>query len=142
MTIHVEKNIFGMLSRNFQARKNQQRFPPIIKNGVYVTDFATKATIFNDYFAKQCTIHDNGSTLPPLQFRKNSLLSNIVINPDEIVSIILKQKHNKAHGCDNISMAMLKLCPKEIAFPLSLIFQKCIDTGTFHGSLLTFNLFI
>ena len=123
-------NAFKKLSN----KKKSTNIPPIIENGVYVTDFAKKATIFNDYFAKQCTIHDNGSTLPPLQFRTNSLLSNIVINPDEIVSIILKQKHNKAHGCDNISMAMLKLCPKEIAFPLSLIFQKCIDTGAFPDS--------
>ena len=62
------------------------------------------------------------------------MISNIVINPDEIVGIILKQKLNKAHGCDNVSMAMLKLCPKEIAVPLSLIFQKCVDTGKFPDS--------
>ena len=28
-------------------------------------------------------------------------------------------------------MAMLKLCPTEIAVPLRMIFQKCIDTGSF-----------
>ena len=28
-------------------------------------------------------------------------------------------------------MAMLKLCPKEISVPLSLIFQRCVDTGRF-----------
>ena len=99
-----------------------------------MTNFLQKSTIFNDYFAEQCTIHDNGSALPPMKFRTNSALSNIIISPDEIVGIILKQKLHKAHGCDNISMAMLKLCPQEIAIPLSLIFQRCINTGKFPDS--------
>ena len=120
-----------MHSKNLQTKKKTTNIPPIIENGVYITEFLQKANIFNDYFAEQCTIHDNGSTLPPLTFRTNSVLSNIVISQDEIASLILKQNIHKAHGCDNISMAMLKLCPKEISLPLSLIFQKCIDTGKF-----------
>ena len=115
-------------------KKKTTNIPPIIENDVYITDFLQKASIFNDYFAKQCTIHDNGSTLPPLTYRTNSVLSNIVIKQDEIISIILKQNLHKAHGCDNVSMAMLKLCPKEIAIPLTFIFQKCIDTGKFPDS--------
>ena len=115
-------------------KKKTTNIPPIIENNVYVTDFLQKSTIFNDYFAKQCTIHDNGSTLPQLIYRTNSVLSNIVINLDEIVGIILKQNVRKAHGCDKVSMAMLKLCPKEIAVPLRIIFQKCIDTGKFPDS--------
>ena len=115
-------------------KKKTTNIPPIIENNVYVTDFHQKSTIFNDYFAKQCTIHDNGSTLPQLIYRTNSVLSNIVINLDEIVGIILKQNVRKAHGCDKVSMAMLKLCPKEIAVPLRIIFQKCIDTGKFPDS--------
>ncbi len=99
-----------------------------------MTNFLQKASIFNLYFAEQCTIHDNGSTLPPLSYRTNSVLSYIKINPDKIVEIISMQKLKKAHGCDNISMAMLKLCPTEIAVPLSLIFQQCIDTGKFPDS--------
>ena len=31
-------------------------------------------------------------------------------------------------------MALLKVCPKEIAVPLSLIFQKYIDSGKFPDS--------
>ena len=123
-------NAFKKLSN----KKKTTNIPPIIENNVYVTNFLQKATIFNDFFADQCTIHDNGSTLPPMKLRTNSVLSNITINPDEIVEIILKQKLHKAHGCDNISMAMLKLCPAEIAIPLSLIFQRCMNTGKFPDS--------
>ena len=28
-------------------------------------------------------------------------------------------------------MAMIKLCPREIALPLSMIFKKCLSTGKF-----------
>ena len=128
-----EKHFWNAFKKLANEKKTTN-ISPIIENDVYITDFLQKATIFNDYFAKQCTIHDNGSTLPSLIYRTNSVLSNIVIKQDEIISIILKQGLHKAHGCDNVSMAMLKLCPKEIAIPLTLIFQKCIDTGKFPDS--------
>ena len=99
---------------------------------LYVTNFLQKPMLFNDDFAEQCTINDNSSTLPPMNFCTNSVLSNLLINSDEIVEIILKQKPHKAHGCDTISMAML--FPAEVAIPLSLIFQPCINTGKFPVS--------
>ena len=125
---------FWSAFKKLSNKKKTTNIPPLIENNFYVTDFLQKATIFNDYFAEQCTIHDNGSSLPPIKFRTNSVLSNIIINPDEIVELILKQKLHKAHGCDNISMAMLKLCPTEISIPLSIIFQHCINTGKFPDS--------
>ena len=41
---------------------------------------------------------------------------------------------NKAGGYDEISVRMLQLCPVEVALPLQIIFQKCIDTGIFPDS--------
>ena len=77
---------------------------------------------------------DNGSVLPPLKHHTSSLLSDIKIEPDKIVEIILSLNIKKAHGCDGISMAMLKLCPDEISVPLSIIFQRCVDSGKFPDS--------
>ena len=37
----------------------------------------------------------------------------------------------KAGGYDGISTTMLKLCAFEVATPLKIIFQKCIQTGMF-----------
>ena len=37
----------------------------------------------------------------------------------------------KAHGWDNISIRMIKLCGKSIALPLSLIFQSILNDGVF-----------
>ena len=36
-----------------------------------------------------------------------------------------------SHGHEEISIAMLKLCPSEIAKPLNIIFANCLNTGVF-----------
>ena len=36
---------------------------------------------------------------------------------------------NKAHGHDNISIQMLKICDSEVVEPLSLTYKNCIDSG-------------
>ena len=125
---------FWSAFKKLSNKKKTTNIPPIIENNVYISNFNQKASIFNDYFAEQCTIISNGSVLPPLKFRTTSLLSDITVDPDKIVEIILKLDAKKAHGCDNISVAMLKSCPNEIAVPLSIIYQKCVSTGKFPDS--------
>ena len=38
---------------------------------------------------------------------------------------------NKAHGCDDISIRMLKICDDSIVLPLRHIFTKCLEFQTF-----------
>ena len=38
---------------------------------------------------------------------------------------------NKAHGCDQISIHMLKICGKSIRKPLECLFRECLNTGLF-----------
>ena len=38
---------------------------------------------------------------------------------------------NKAHGYDNISIRMLKICGSSIYKPPEMIFKQCIETGVF-----------
>ena len=38
---------------------------------------------------------------------------------------------NKAHGHDQISIRMLKLCSNSICKPLEIIFNRCLETSTF-----------
>ena len=38
---------------------------------------------------------------------------------------------NKAHGHDNVSIRMLKICGSFIHKPLEIIFKQCIETGVF-----------
>ena len=40
--------------------------PPLFHDNKFITDFKEKSEIFNSFFAKQCSLIDNGSTLPSL----------------------------------------------------------------------------
>ena len=45
--------------------------------------------------------------------------------------IIRSLNNNKAHGHDNISFRMIKICDEAIVKPLSIIYKNCIDNGIF-----------
>lgn len=112
-------------------KKKNTNIPPIIENGTFITGFKEKANVFNSYFAEQCKPFNMRSSLPNLKLRSKNRLTNINILERDIISIINKLNPKKAHGCDGISIQMIKMCPSEIAKPLSLIFKRCIEDGYF-----------
>ena len=107
------------------------RIPPLFENRSFVTDCREKATIFNNYFAKQCTPFLTDSVLPPLVYHTNNRLSHFSITKDEIKDILKQLNVSKAHGPDEISAHMINLCADQICEPLQIIFQNIIDTGIF-----------
>ena len=112
-------------------KKVNTNISPII-NGVYISNCKQKADIFNQYFANQCTINDNGSNLPNVISKTDASLSHVSVTRSQIVNII--NNSNKAHGCDGISVAMLKLCAVVVAISLQIIFNDCINSGLFPDS--------
>ena len=58
-------------------------------------------------------------------------LSSVSFSQDGIAKIIQNLDPNKAHGHDNISIRMLKICGSSIYKPLEMIFKQCIETGVF-----------
>ena len=101
-------------------KKVNTNIPPIIENGVYISNCKQKADIFNQYFANQCTINDNGSVLPNSISKIDASSSHVSVTKSQIVNIINNFNSNKAHGCDGISVAMLKLCASEVMIVLIL----------------------
>ena len=51
---------------------------------------------------------------------------------DNILKIMRALNINEAHGHDEISVRMIKICNKALVKHLSLIYKNCIDTGVFH----------
>ena len=125
---------FWTAFKRISNKKKQTNIPPIFENNCYVTNFQQKAQTFNDYFAEQCKIYDNGSLLPEFISKTNASISQINITTTQIIDIIQKYNTKKSHDCDDISVTMLQLCPTEVAVPLRLIFQKCVLTGAFPDS--------
>ena len=82
-------------------------------DGKHVTDIKTKVNIFNEYFAEQCTFLKNSSVLLIYEtFWTQSSLASLDFNEEEILKIIRALSIHKAHGHDDISIRMIKICDK------------------------------
>ena len=123
--------------KTFLNNKKLPCIPPSYHNNNYITDFKEKAQIFNDFFAKQCTLVENTSKLPTNSFKRtNNLLSTILFTKDDIAKIIKNLNPNKSHGFDMVSIRMLKNCDDSILKTLQLIFKtyiyiSCLENGKF-----------
>ena len=106
--------------------------PPLFHDNKFITDFKEKGEIFNSFFAKQCSLIDNGITLPSLfPLIPEKSLSDVDFLVEDIKNIINKLDSNKAHGDDMICIRMPKLYDKSICKPLSIIFKSCLMQGIF-----------
>ena len=63
-----------------------------------------------------------------------TLLQSIHVGREKILNIIRSLDTKKAHGCDDISISMIKICDSAIVEPLYLIFEKCLETGVYPTS--------
>ena len=62
--------------------------PPLLENGLFVTNIEQKATILNDYFVQQCSELATGSTLPTVQPRCRVLLEKVDIDREKVLKLI------------------------------------------------------
>ena len=89
-----------------------------------MTDFKENAELLDGFFAKQCSLIKNSSKLPSyLYYLTDNRLSSVSFSQDEIAKITQNVDPNKAHGHDNISICMLKICGSFIYKPLEMIFK-------------------
>ena len=109
-----------------------QLIPPLLVDKKLVTDSLDKASLFNNFFAKQYTPISNDRIVPvSINFVTRERLSSLEFCVDDIVKIIRSLDQNKAHGHDEISICMIKLCASAISKPLHLIFSNCLETESF-----------
>ena len=92
-------------------------------NNELISDFKMKANHFKSFMDNNSIqwsqTYTTDSKLFPLQFQ------------DKDIKIIRSLDTNKAHGYDDISIRMLKICDLAIIKPLSIIFRNCINHSTF-----------
>ena len=96
-----------------------------------MSNFQTKTVLFNDFFVEQSSIYDIGSTLPASYIRSDQTLDFIDIDDHKILKAIRNLNPNKAHGCYDISIRLLKICDDNIVLPLRHIFTKRLEFQTF-----------
>ena len=128
------KAYWSILETLYNAKKISL-IPPILVNNNLISNFKEKANHFNTFFASQCTPISNDSGLPNTAYSvSNFSLSSIQFKNRDILKIIRSLNYNKAHGCNDISIRLLKMCDSSIVKPLSIIFKSCLQTGTFPNN--------
>ena len=99
------------LLKSFLNNKKTPIIPPIPHNNTFVTDFGTFPV--------------------NIQYLTDKSLSSFDFSEDDIIKVIQKLDPNKAHGQDNNSIRMIKICAKSIWKPLGKISEEYLRTGTF-----------
>ena len=123
--------VYWKILNKFLNKCKVSRIPPLFVQDKFITNCKEKASIFNDFFSSQCTPFLNDSQLPTLNFHTNSRIGSFAITHNEINEIIAGLNINKAHGPDNISVNMVKLCGEHLCVPLKIIFDNILETGIF-----------
>ena len=125
----AKKSYWSIVKTLFNGKKIPV-IPPIFSNNQIITDFQTKANIFNEHFSNQCTVISNNSVFPVnFQSLTNDELISIDIREENILKIIRNLNSAKAHGYDAISIAMLKICDISVSKPLCYLFKNPISNN-------------
>ena len=122
---------YWKIINQFLNKAKIPKIPPLFHNNNFIVCCKEKAQIFNEYFAKQCTPFDTPSSLPQIRYHTNDRLSHFNISVLEIKDLLKTLKPDKAHGNDDISVKMIKLCGDEICLPLLIIFRNILHTGIY-----------
>jgi hypothetical protein len=125
------QKIYWKILNKFLNKCKIPRIPPLFVQDKFITNCKEKASIFNNFFSSQCTPLLNDSVLPALRFCTNSRICSFEITCNEISEIIAGLNTKKAHGPDNISVNMLKLCGEHLCVPLKIIFDNILETCIF-----------
>ena len=115
--------------------------PPLIENGVSLTDPCVKAVIFYQYFTSQCTQPPGAENhpLPPFKYETQARLSDMSFSIPEVKKILKSLNVNKATGPDGISIFLVKNTADVLAKPLCKLFNYSLEAGVFPSDWKTSN---
>ena len=125
LNLLLQAKMYWSILKTFYNNKKVPLIPPLLIDNKFVTDIKTKANIFNNFFADQCTPLKNNSILPTnLIFLTQARLEFLEFNEGEILKIIRALNINKVHCHDDISIRMVKICNKLLLKPLTILFKN------------------
>ena len=101
---------------------------------MFLTNILVKANTFNSFFATQFSLIETGSELPVDYLLTHRHLESVNLDTAKIISIIHAFDVSKAHGWDNVSVRMVKICDESLIKPLFNIFQFSLETGKFPSN--------
>ena len=92
----LQTKTYWSILKTFYNDKKIPLIPPLLVDDKFVNDTKTKADIFNNFFAQQCTPLKKDSKLPSNQiYLTQSKLVSLDFNEDEVLKII-RSKHTQS----------------------------------------------
>ena len=123
---------YWSLEKIFLSNKKIPLILSLFHENFFIIDVKEKAELFNSFFSKQCSLITNNSKLPTNpSYLTDKPLSTTTFSANDIGKIIRSLNPNKAHGYDNLSIRMLKLCSDAICESLQLMFNQVLVSGSF-----------
>ena len=92
------------------------------------SESTAKAELLNDFFSSVFT-REIDTDIPVLKPMCDVKLLDIDVRLETIKTRLNSLKEDKAAGDDNLSPRVLKAISDEIAYPISVIFRRSLDTG-------------
>ena len=119
------------LVKEKQGLTRQENVPPLNKpDGTVASSNHHKAELLGDMFSRKMTVPDPDRPPPHLPLMCQESLANIQVHRDKVRRLLQEVNTKKATGPDDVSPHILRKCASEIADPLTLLFQTCVEENT------------
>ena len=116
--------------KHFISPAKSSSIPPLNDNDIIVSDPTEKANLLNNYFRDQTILNDNNVEVPYCPSHNVfSELDSLVLNREEVSSILKSLPIGKAVGPDGVSNRILKELAEKIDEPLSYLFNQSLSQG-------------
>ena len=129
----LEKNM-RVDSRRFYKLVNTKRvdktgIPSLSVGSRLYHDPLEKAELLNSTFSEVYQRESASSDMPQMGLSPYSEMPDYEILPDGVLTLLKKQRENKAAGSDGISPVLLRNLAEVLARPLACLYNKCYDLG-------------
>ena len=120
------KTFWQLMGRLVGKQSKTSALPHLLTaNDSYAFTDSEKCNLLNDYFCSISTNDDSNTDLPEYNKRTYSSLSNVIIDPPEVIDVLSNIKLN------GISHRMLKNTGRSIAIPLCKLFNLSLQANSF-----------
>ena len=85
----------------------------------------------NNFFRDQTLLNDQNARIPNNACYINSFLSNLVITPPEVESVLKSLPLGKAVGSDDVNIRILREIAHELSYPLCFLINQSLRLGIY-----------
>ena len=119
--------------KQMTGSKIDTTIPTLVENDRQCTSAIEKATLLAEYFASQSQTpqNTNNTAIDQLLIPDSNILTTITVTENEVLTVLRKLNIHKAMGPDGLPNHLLKLIADQITPSLTILFNLCLDNGTF-----------